>query len=68
MSPSELQILRPALMLKDLLLSQEAAQQSGAATPLGAHAADLYARFEAAGHGGEDFSAIIRMLQEIPRE
>jgi 3-hydroxyisobutyrate dehydrogenase len=57
-----------ALMLKDLLLSQEAAQQSGAATPLGAHAADLYARFEAAGHGGEDFSAIIRMLQEIPRE
>jgi len=57
-----------ALMLKDLLLSQEAAQQSGAATPLGAHAADLYAQFEAAGHGGEDFSAIIRMLQEIPRE
>jgi 3-hydroxyisobutyrate dehydrogenase len=57
-----------ALMLKDLLLSQEAAQQSGAATPLGAHAADLYARFEAAGHGGEDFSAIIKMLQGIPRE
>jgi len=57
-----------ALMLKDLLLSQEAAQQSGTATPLGAHAADLYAQFEAAGHGGEDFSAIIRMLQEIPRE
>lgn len=57
-----------ALMLKDLLLSQEAAQQSGAATPLGAHAADLYAQFEAAGHGGEDFSAIIRMLQEIPQE
>ena len=57
-----------ALMLKDLLLSQEAAQQSGAATPLGAHAADLYAQFEAAGHGGDDFSAIIRMLQGTPTE
>ncbi|MBD8653026.1 3-hydroxyisobutyrate dehydrogenase [Rhizobium sp. CFBP 13726] len=57
-----------ALMLKDLLLSQEAAQQSGAATPLGAHAAELYAQFEAAGHGGEDFSAIIRMLQGTPTE
>ncbi|MFB9949437.1 3-hydroxyisobutyrate dehydrogenase [Rhizobium puerariae] len=53
-----------ALMLKDLALSQEAAQQSGAATPLGAHAAELYAEFEKAGHGGDDFSAIIRMLRE----
>lgn len=53
-----------ALMLKDLMLSQEAAKQSGAATPLGAHAADLYAQFEQAGHGGDDFSAIIHMLRE----
>jgi 3-hydroxyisobutyrate dehydrogenase len=53
-----------ALMLKDLMLSQEAARQSGAATPLGKHAADLYAEFEGSGHGGDDFSAIIRMLRE----
>jgi 3-hydroxyisobutyrate dehydrogenase len=53
-----------ALMLKDLMLSQEAARQSGAATPLGAHAAELYAEFEKAGHAGEDFSAIIQMLRE----
>jgi 3-hydroxyisobutyrate dehydrogenase len=53
-----------ALMLKDLMLSQEAATQSGAATPLGRHAADLYGEFEKAGHGGEDFSAIINMLRE----
>ncbi|SMF08051.1 3-hydroxyisobutyrate dehydrogenase [Xaviernesmea oryzae] len=53
-----------ALMLKDLTLSQEAARQSGAATPLGQHAAELYAEFEKAGHGGDDFSAIIHMLRE----
>ncbi|SFA92581.1 3-hydroxyisobutyrate dehydrogenase [Rhizobium sp. NFR07] len=53
-----------ALMLKDLILSQEAARLSGAATPLGAHAAELYAAFENAGHGGEDFSAIIRTLRD----
>ncbi|MGK6311733.1 3-hydroxyisobutyrate dehydrogenase [Neorhizobium sp. DT-125] len=53
-----------ALMLKDLTLSQEAAKQTGAATPLGAHAEELYAEFEKAGHGGDDFSAIIHMLRE----
>jgi 3-hydroxyisobutyrate dehydrogenase len=53
-----------ALMLKDLLLSQEAASHSGARTPLGAHAAEVYAAFERAGHGAEDFSAIIRMLRQ----
>src|SRR4029453_7658792 len=34
-----------ALMLKDLKLSQEAAKAAGAATPLGAEAAQLYALF-----------------------
>jgi 3-hydroxyisobutyrate dehydrogenase len=53
-----------ALMLKDLTLSQEAARGTGAATPLGRHAAELYAEFEKAGHGGDDFSAIIHMLRE----
>lgn len=52
-----------ALMLKDLKLSQEAALASGAATPLGAQAAQLYALFNQLGHGGEDFSAIIAMLR-----
>ncbi|GGG21063.1 3-hydroxyisobutyrate dehydrogenase [Rhizobium wenxiniae] len=53
-----------ALMLKDLMLSQEAASQTGTRTPLGAHAAKLYKAFENTGHGTEDFSAIIRMLRE----
>ena len=52
-----------ALMLKDLKLAQEAAQGAGAVTPLGAEAAQLYALFEAAGHGGADFSGIVRFLR-----
>jgi 3-hydroxyisobutyrate dehydrogenase len=52
-----------ALMLKDLKLSQEAALAAGAATPLGAQAAQLYALFAAAGHAGEDFSGIINFLR-----
>ena len=53
-----------ALMLKDLRLSQEAALSSGASTPLGAEAAQLYALFEKLGNGGKDFSAIIEMFRE----
>jgi 3-hydroxyisobutyrate dehydrogenase len=52
-----------ALMLKDLRLSQEAAKAAGAATPLGAHAAEIYTAFEAAGSGGADFSGIINFLR-----
>jgi 3-hydroxyisobutyrate dehydrogenase len=52
-----------ALMLKDLKLSQQAAQAVGAVTPLGAEATQLYALFEALGHGGSDFSGIIRFLR-----
>lgn len=52
-----------ALMLKDLKLSQEAAQSAGAATPMGAQAAQLFALFNALGHGGTDFSGIIRFLR-----
>ena len=48
-----------ALMLKDLKLAQEAALASGANTPLGAAAAQLYALFNAAGGAGADFSGII---------
>ncbi|MBX4955928.1 3-hydroxyisobutyrate dehydrogenase [Rhizobium lentis] len=53
-----------ALMLKDLRLSQEAALASGASTPLGAEAAQLYALFDKQGNGGRDFSAIIEMFRE----
>ena len=53
-----------ALMLKDLTLAQEAARAAGASTPLGAHAAQLYARFADAGHAGEDFSGIINFLRD----
>ncbi|PWE54213.1 3-hydroxyisobutyrate dehydrogenase [Metarhizobium album] len=52
-----------ALMLKDLRLAQEAALSSGATTPLGAQAAQLYGLFEKLGHGGEDFSAIINFIR-----
>jgi 3-hydroxyisobutyrate dehydrogenase len=52
-----------ALMLKDLRLSQEAAGAAGAATPLGAAATELYARF--AEHAADtDFSGIIAMLRD----
>jgi len=54
-----------ALMLKDLRLSQDAAKASGAATPLGAHAAEIYEAFDKAGQGGVDFSGIIRYLRSL---
>ncbi|KAA0699474.1 3-hydroxyisobutyrate dehydrogenase [Neorhizobium sp. P12A] len=53
-----------ALMLKDLRLAQEAALSSGAATPLGAEAAQLFSLFEKQGNGARDFSAIIEMFRE----
>jgi 3-hydroxyisobutyrate dehydrogenase len=53
-----------ALMLKDLRLAQEAALQSGAATPLGAEATQLYTLFNQLGHGGDDFSGLINFLRE----
>lgn len=52
-----------ALMLKDLLLSQDAAVSAGAATALGRHAADIYEQFVASGHGGDDFSGIINAVR-----
>ncbi|RWO29247.1 MAG: 3-hydroxyisobutyrate dehydrogenase [Mesorhizobium sp.] len=55
-----------ALMLKDLKLSQEAAQSAGAVTPLGAEAAQLYALFNAQGHAAADFSGIINLLRGTP--
>ncbi len=51
-----------AMMLKDLLLAQQAANAAGASTPLGASAAQLFTLFVNSGHAGKDFSGIIRML------
>lgn len=51
-----------ANMLKDLKLAQQAAQTSGASTPLGANAAALYNLFVNSGNGEVDFSGIIRMI------
>ncbi len=56
------------LMVKDTGLSQQAADAVGAATPLGAHAAELYRQFVAAGGKGKDFSGIIKMLETMARD
>ena len=53
-----------ALMLKDLKLAMEAAQQSGAYTPMGGEAAELYQRFVDRGGGSKDFSGIIKMIDD----
>lgn len=50
------------LMLKDLNLSQQAAEAAGAVTPLGQHARDLYDAFVAAEGRGMDFSAMLPHL------
>ena len=52
-----------SLMLKDLKLAQEASASSGATTPLGAAAAQLFAMHDAWGEGGADFSSIIKLIR-----
>jgi 3-hydroxyisobutyrate dehydrogenase len=52
-----------ALMLKDLMLSQDAAKTSGAETQLGRAAARLYQQFNDEGGAGVDFSGIIKMIR-----
>jgi 3-hydroxyisobutyrate dehydrogenase len=51
-----------AMMLKDLMLAQQAANAAGASTPLGAEAAQLFNLFVNSGNAAKDFSGIIRML------
>jgi 3-hydroxyisobutyrate dehydrogenase len=53
-----------ALMLKDLKLAMEAAQQAGAYTPMGGEAEELYQRFVDLGGGTKDFSGIIKMIDD----
>jgi len=52
-----------AMMLKDLRLALASAGGAGAATPLGAHAGEIYAALDEAGHGGLDFSGVMKRLK-----
>jgi 3-hydroxyisobutyrate dehydrogenase len=52
-----------ALMLKDLKLATEAAEQSGAEIMLGHQAAELYEAYVESGAGSTDFSAIIQAIR-----
>ena len=53
-----------AMMLKDLKLSQEAAKNNGAFTPLAALATDLYESFASTNQNdGLDFSSIIKLIE-----
>ena len=51
-----------AMMHKDLKLAEEAAIATGAATPLGTHAAALYTLFVNAGNGGLDYTGIVKLI------
>jgi 3-hydroxyisobutyrate dehydrogenase len=53
-----------ALMLKDLKLAREAAETAHVKTAIGAHAAEIYDRYAAAGHSASDFSGIINFVRE----
>ncbi len=57
-----------SLMLKDVRLAQQAAEQTGAPTPLGAQATALYAKLVEAGEGARDFSVMFRWLANQPRD
>lgn len=52
------------LMLKDLKLSQQAADSVSATTPMGARATELYDEFVAGEGRGQDFSAMIERLKQ----
>lgn len=57
-----------ALMLKDLLLSQDAAESVDASTPLGAHAKRLYDKFSNDGNAERDFSGIVNFIRSSSRQ
>jgi 3-hydroxyisobutyrate dehydrogenase len=56
-----------ALMLKDLKLAREAAAAVHAKTALGAHAAEIYEQFAAAGQSDADFSGIINFVRKASK-
>ena len=51
-----------ALMLKDLALATEAAEDAHAFVPMGTRAEELYRRFVDSGGGAKDFSALITLI------
>ena len=57
-----------AMMLKDLKLSQDAAQSLDVSSPLGAAATMLFSMYCNKGNDGDDFSGIIRMLRGTKAE
>jgi 3-hydroxyisobutyrate dehydrogenase len=57
-----------ALMLKDVKLSQAAADAAGSPTPLATHAMSFYQAVVDAGDGGKDFSVVFRWLANLPRQ
>ena len=52
------------LMLKDLGLALEIAEQSDVDNPMGRLARELYSQHQAAGNGARDFSSILQKLQD----
>lgn len=52
------------LMLKDLGLALEIAEQSDFENPMGRLARELYSQHQAAGNGARDFSSILQKLQD----
>jgi 3-hydroxyisobutyrate dehydrogenase len=56
-----------ALMVKDVKLSQAAADATGSPTPLAAQALSFYQQVVDAGDGGKDFSVVFRWLAQQPR-
>jgi 3-hydroxyisobutyrate dehydrogenase len=57
-----------ALMLKDVKLSQEAANAAGSPSPLAAYAMSFYQAMVDAGDGDKDFSAVFCWLETQPRQ
>ena len=55
------------LMLKDLLLAQEAAENVNAHTPLGKHASKLYQILSDSGQSDKDFSCVLPFLDKKNR-
>jgi 3-hydroxyisobutyrate dehydrogenase len=53
-----------ALMAKDLGLAQEAVEQMGTASPIGAQALALFRQYLERGGGDKDFSGIINLIRE----
>lgn len=56
-----------ALMLKDIKLSQAAADAVGVPTPLARHALLFYQTVVDSGEGSRDFSVVFKLLEKLPR-